>query len=168
MLNPRFITCRNVFRAFRFRKFTRKKIQKLPVETSAPIIHKTKEEVKILNQENSEKSSFWKWLLPLLILGIVAWFLWNQLAQKEVLKTKTATENVTIIPEPIPADSLSDAQKKIDFKGNSCKWFLYGLEDRMITILKADNYKNAKDDDALKSTWYEFDQVTFASGNQTN
>jgi len=83
-----------------------------PVETSAPITHKTKEEVKILHQENSEKSSFWRWLLPLLILGIVAWFLWNQLAQKEVLKTETSTENITKIPEPIPADSLSDAQKK--------------------------------------------------------
>lgn len=135
-----------------------------PVETSAPITHKTKEEeVKILHQENSEKSSFWKWLLPLLILGIVAWFLWNQLAQKEVLKTKTATENVTIIPEPIPGDSLSDAQKKIEFKGNSLQVVSDGLEDRMITFLKAENYKNAKDDNALKSTWYEFDQVNFAS-----
>ena len=135
-----------------------------PVETSAPITHKTKEEVKILHQENSEKSSFWKWLLPLLILVIVAWFLWNQLSQKEVLKTKTATENVTIIPEPIPADSLSDAQKKMEFKGYSLQVVSDGLEDRMITFLKAENYKNAKDDDALKSTWYEFDQVTFASG----
>lgn len=135
-----------------------------PVETSAPITHKTKEEVKILHQENSEKSSFWKWLLPLLILGIVAWFLWNQLLQKEALKTKTSTENVTIIPEPIPADSLSDAQKKIDFMGNSLQVVSDGLEDRMITFLKTDNYKNAKDDDALKSTWYEFDQVTFTSG----
>ena len=135
-----------------------------PVETSAPITHKTKEEVKILHQENSEKSSFWKWLLPLLILGIVAWFLWNQLLQKEALKTKTSTENVTIIPEPIPADSLSDAQKKIDFMGNSLQVVSDGLEDRMITFLKTDNYKNAKDDDALKSTWYEFDQVNFASG----
>jgi len=135
-----------------------------PVETSAPITHKTKEEVKILHQENSEKSSFWRWLLPLLVLGIVAWFLWNQLAQKEVLKTKTATENVTIIPEPIPADSLSDAQKKIEFKRYSLQVVSDGLEDRMITFLKADNYKNAKDDDALKSTWYEFDQVSFASG----
>lgn len=136
----------------------------IPVETSAPIIHKTKEEVKILNQENSEKSSFWKWLLPLLILGIVAWFLWNQLIQKEILKTETSTENITKIPEPIPADSLSDAQKKIEFKGNSLQVVSDGLEDRMITFLKADNYKNAKDDAALKSTWYEFDQVTFASG----
>lgn len=134
------------------------------VETSAPITHKTKEEVKILNQENSEKSSFWKWLLPLLILGIVAWFLWNQLIQKEILKTETSTENITKIPEPIPADSLSDAQKKIEFKGNSLQVVSDGLEDRMITFLKADNYKNAKDDDALKSTWYEFDQVNFASG----
>ena len=136
----------------------------IPVETSAPITHKTKEEVKILHQENSEKNSFWKWLLPLLVLGIVAWFLWNQLAQKEVLKTKTATENVTIIPEPIPADSLSDAQKKMEFKGNSLQVVSDGLEDRMITFLKAENYKNAQDDDALISTWYEFDQVTFASG----
>jgi len=124
-----------------------------PVETSAPITHKTKEEVKILHQENSEKSSFWRWLLPLLILGIVAWFLWNQLAQKEVLKTKTATENVTIIPELIPADSLSDARKKIEFKGIFLQVVSDGLEDRMITFLKADNYKNAKDNDALKSTW---------------
>ena len=135
-----------------------------PVETSAPITHKTKEEVKILHQENSEKSSFWKWLLPLLIFGIVAWFLWNQLIQKEILKTETSTENITKIPEPIPADSLSDAQKKIEFKGNSLQVVSDGLEDRMITFLKAENYKNAKDDDALKSTWYEFDQVTFASG----
>lgn len=135
-----------------------------PVETSTSITHKTKEEVKILNQENSEKSSFWKWLLPLLILGIVVWFLWNQLIQKEILKTETSTENITKIPEPIPADSLSDAQKKIEFKGNSLQVVSDGLEDRMITFLKADNYKNAKDDDALKSTWYEFDQVTFTSG----
>lgn len=135
-----------------------------PVETSTSITHKTKEEVKILNQENSEKSSFWKWLLPLLILGIVVWFLWNQLIQKEILKTETSTENITKIPEPIPADSLSDAQKKIEFKGNSLQVVSDGLEDRMITFLKADNYKNAKDDDALKSTWYEFDQVNFASG----
>ncbi|WDT67784.1 OmpA family protein [Cloacibacterium sp. TD35] len=135
-----------------------------PVEISNTTSHKTKEEVKIIKQETEEKSSFWKWLLPLLILGIVAWFLWNQLIQKEILKTETSTENITKIPEPIPADSLSDAQKKIEFKGIFLQVVSDGLEDRMITFLKADNYKNAKDDDALKSTWYEFDQVSFASG----
>ena len=39
------------------------------------------------------------------------------------LKPKPQTENVNIIPEPIPADSLSDAQKKIDFKKFSTSGF---------------------------------------------
>ncbi len=37
-----------------------------------------------------------------LTVVIVAWILWNHLAQKEDPKTKTAIENVAIIPEPIP------------------------------------------------------------------
>ena len=133
------------------------------VETSAPITHKTKEEVKILHQENSEKVPSGDGFFLYLFLASLLVFV-EPISSKEVLKTKTATENVTIIPEPIPADSLSDAQKKLSSKGNSLQVVSDGLEDRMITFLKADNYKNAKDDDALKSTWYEFDQVTLLLG----
>ena len=66
------------------------KIQKFRLKLLA-ITHKTKEEVKILHQENSEKvpsemasSLTCSWHRCLV--------LWNQLAQKEVLKTETATE----------------------------------------------------------------------------
>ena len=132
MLNSRFITSRNVFRTIRFRKFTRKNTE-TPVETSTSITHKTKEEVKILNEENSEKVPSGNGFFLLLILASLLGFM-EPISSKEVLKTKTATENVTIIPEPIPADSLSDAQKKIEFKGNSLQVVSDGLEDRMITF----------------------------------
>ncbi len=38
---------------------------KIRLRSTPPNTHKTKEEVKNLTSENSAKSSFWKWLLPL-------------------------------------------------------------------------------------------------------
>ncbi|MBQ0152504.1 MAG: OmpA family protein [Chryseobacterium sp.] len=39
------------------------------------------------------------------------------------------------------------------------------MEDRMISFLKSDGYKNAADDAALKTVWYDFDHVNFKMGS---
>ena len=42
------------------------------------------------------------------------------------------------------------------------------MEDNMISFLKSDGYKNAADDAALKTTWYNFDKVNFKIGSSTD
>ncbi|MBW8523381.1 OmpA family protein [Chryseobacterium chendengshani] len=45
------------------------------------------------------------------------------------------------------------------------KGYRGGMEDRMITFLKSDGYKNAADDASLKDGWYDFDHVNFKMGS---
>ncbi|PIE51060.1 MAG: hypothetical protein CSA38_00165 [Flavobacteriales bacterium] len=53
----------------------------------------------------------------------------------------------------------------LDLNGEQLSVVKGGLEESLYTFLSSDGYKNAKDDEALKSTWYDFDQVNFKMGS---
>lgn len=120
---------------------------------------------------NSEGGSIWKWLLPLLLLALAAWFLWNNYNKN---KTETVPNDRTEVKDSLdsvnsdtvavmPTREVTD----IDLNGKMIKGYANGMEASMITFLKSDSYKNA-DDAALKDTWYDFDNVNFKinSANQ--
>lgn len=56
---------------------------------------------------------------------------------------------------------------KVDVNGTELKAYQGGLEEQMVGFLKADGYKNAADDAALKDKWYNFDNVNFKMGSST-
>lgn len=56
------------------------------------------------------------------------------------------------------------AEKKsveVDVNGTKLKAYEGGLEQKLVSYLSTDAYKNAADDAALKDTWYNFDNVNF-------
>lgn len=124
----------------------------------------------------SDKGSIWKWLLPLLLLIAASYFIWRQCEQKETTVTTTMNDSGEVVTDTVNTTSTTDTatgmsamqvDEDIDLNGTALKGYKGGMEDRMITFLKSDGYKNAKDDNALKDTWYNFDHVNFKMGSAT-
>ena len=125
------------------------------------------------DNNNNEGGSIWKWLLPLLLLGVAGWFLWNNY-NKDKTEEVVTTDNTEIVADST-ADMVNDSAMMvtpvrevtdIDLNGKMIKGYANGMEASMINFLKGDNYKNA-DDAALKDTWYNFDNVNFKMGSAT-
>ncbi|MCX8531379.1 OmpA family protein [Chryseobacterium luquanense] len=122
---------------------------------------------------SSEGGSIWKWLLPILLLIAASYFLWKQCNKKETTTTTTVTNdslNVSEDSSSMPMDSnttasITKVDEDIDLNGAALKGYKGGMEDQMITFLKTDGYKNAANDDALKTKWYDFDHVNFKIGS---
>ena len=118
--------------------------------------------------------SIWKWLLPLLLLLLLGWFLWKQCNKKDVEPTTTTVDSTAVVTDSatvttdttaaaVPAKTTTD----IDLNGTKLKGFAGGMESQIIDFLKADGYKNAADDAALKDKWYSFDNVNFKMASAT-
>ena len=126
------------------------------------------------DNNNNEGGSIWKWLLPLLLLGLAGWFLWNNY-NKDKTEEVVTTDNTEMVADST-ADMVNDSAMMvtpvkevtdIDLNGKMIKGYANGMEASMITFLKSDSYKNAADDEALKQNWYDFDNVNFKIGSAT-
>lgn len=125
--------------------------------------------------DDKDAGSIWKWLLPLLLLALAAWFLWKQ-CNKPATETTTMTDSTAVVSDSaamaMPADSAMvtaapKTDENIDLNGVALKGYKGGMEDSMISFLKSGGYKNAADDAALKDAWYTFDKVNFKMGSST-
>ncbi len=128
-----------------------------------------------VNVEKNDDGSIWKWLLPLLLLALAAWFLWKQ-CDKNNAATVNNTDSVSVTTNSANIDavdssativSIEKTDSEIDLNGIKLKGYIGGMEDKMISFLKAGSYKNAADDASLKDTWYDFDKVNFKMGSST-
>ena len=125
------------------------------------------------NNNDNEGGSIWKWLLPLLLLGLAGWFLWNNY-NKDKTEEVVTNDNTEIVADSTPGMVNDSAMMvtpvrevtDIDLNGKMIKGYSNGMEASMINFLKADSYKNV-DDAALKDTWYDFDNVNFKIGSAT-
>jgi len=138
-------------------------------------ISAAKAEIREEMNNNDGGGSIWKWLLPLLLLLLAGWFLWKQCQKKDASGTTGTTDSVAVVQDSATTSGTSDSaaattakvDEDIDLNGVALKGYKGGLEDRMITFLKADGYKNAANDDALKTVWYDFDHVNFKMGSSS-
>lgn len=129
------------------------------------------------NNNNQGGGSIWKWLLPLLLLIAAGYFLWKQCEKKETTTTTMGADSTGTHSDTATAVSPTDTaaampattktDENIDLNGVALKGYKGGMEDKMIAFLKSGGYKNAADDAALKTTWYDFDHVNFKLGSST-
>jgi outer membrane protein OmpA-like peptidoglycan-associated protein len=125
-------------------------------------------------KNNEGGGSIWKWLLPLLLLIAAGYFLWKQNEKKQTTTTTTMTDSGQVVTDtanvtrPTVVATVSQVDENIDLNGVALKGYKGGMEDQMITFLKSDGYKNAKDDAALKTKWYNFDHVNFKIGSASD
>ena len=96
--------------------------------------------VNVDRKDDNEAGSIWKWLLPLLLLALAAWFLWKQ-CNKPAEQTTATTDSTAVV-----TDSVST---------------MMPTDSAMVTTNKVD------DDTVLKDTWYTFDKVNFKMGSST-
>lgn len=119
--------------------------------------------------------SIWKWLLPLLLLALAAWFLWKQ-CNKPADTSTTMTDSTAMMTDSAavtaPGDSAmmntTKTDEDIDLNGTAIKGYKGGMEDSMISFLKSGAYATAADDAALKDNWYTFDKVNFKMGSSSD
>ncbi|WP_234110457.1 OmpA family protein [Chryseobacterium sp. R2A-55] len=126
------------------------------------------------NDYNTDGGSIWKWLLPLLLLGLAGWFLWTQFNKPTTDSTTTTSDTTTEVIQdtavanaPTAATTTAKSPTEIDLNGIKLKGNAGGMEESMIAFLKSDGYKNASDDAVLKDKWYNFDNVNFKMGSST-
>jgi outer membrane protein OmpA-like peptidoglycan-associated protein len=106
------------------------------------------------------------------LLAGITFFVWKQCNKKTDTTTTTTTTDSGAVKHDsattaTPAAATTKVDEDIDLNGVKLKGFKDGMEDKMIAFLKSDGYKNAANDDALKTTWYDFDHVNFKMGSST-
>lgn len=160
--------------------FGGEKVDPVVLATSAPLTEKvvvTEEPKKVeVNRagathvpvEENKGGSIWKWLLPLLLLLLLSFFAWKQCNKKETTTTTTTTDTLSTTTTQVDTLSTTNVQvtkeiKEIDVNGNKIKGFDGGMEAKLVDFLKAGTYTTSNEE-ALKSTWYDFDNVTFVFG----
>ena len=73
------------------------------------------------NNNNNEGGSIWKWLLPLLLLGLAGWFLWNNY-NKDKTEEVVTNDNTEIVADSTPGmvnDSAMNSKLSRYFKSVS-------------------------------------------------
>lgn len=129
--------------------------------------------VNVDNTDDNGGGSIWKWLLPLLLLALAAWFLWKQ-CNKPADATTMTTDSTAVVADSantmMPADSsavTTGATKEATTvtlpNGKTLNAFKGGIEDQVVSFLNSDEYKNA-DEAALKNKWFNFDNLNFEFG----
>ena len=129
------------------------------------------------SDDNGGGGSFLKWLLPLLLLGLAAWFIMKQCDKKEGDATTTTTDTTAVSKDSteakmgdsanVDANATTSATKEATTvtlpNGKTLNAFKGGVEDQLVNFLKSDEYKNATEDQ-LKTKWFNFDNLNFEFG----
>jgi len=124
------------------------------------------------DQEARKAGGGAKWLLPLLLLAVIALALWyflgkgcNNTATTSAESDTTAvapTDTLTTTPEPAaaPAKTLTEVTLP---NGVKLQAYPGGIEDQLIQFIQSDAYKTATDS-TLKEKWFNFDDLNFEFG----
>ena len=118
--------------------------------------------------DNNSGGSIWKWLLPLILLLLLAYFFWNQCNKKtENTAVATVDSSTTVVDSTSPkGDTVSVTRETTVVtlpSGKTLKAYKGGIEDQIVTFLKSDEYKNATEEQ-LKDKWFNFDNLNFEFG----
>ena len=125
------------------------------------------------NDDNGGGGSIWKWLLPLLLLGLAGWFLWKQ-CNKPADTTTTTTDSTAVVTDSaavtapvgdsaVVATTAKESTTVTLPGGKTLNAYKGGIEDQVVAFLNSDEYKNA-DEAALKNKWFNFDNLNFEFG----
>lgn len=130
------------------------------------------------NDEHKDNGSIWKWLLPLLLLALAAYFLWKQ-CDKTSNETTMVTDSTTVETDTamVTGDSVTmngttgtmanrESTTVSLPAGQTLNAYRGGIEDQVVNFLNSDEYKNANED-VLKDRWFNFDNLNFEF-NSTN
>lgn len=121
------------------------------------------------NDAHKDSGSIWKWLLPLILLALAAWFLWRQCDKPANTTTAVtdstaySTDTALVVADNDLADSL-DAERASTVVslpgGQTLDGYEGGIEDQIVTFLNSEEYKTSNEN-ALKDRWFNFDNLNF-------
>lgn len=123
------------------------------------------------HDDNAGGGSIWKWLLPLLLLGLAAWFLWKQ-CDKPATTTTDGTDTLSVVEDSAAisgTDTMTMERQSTTVtlpNGTALNAYAGGIEDQVVMFLNSDEYTNATEEE-LKNRWFNFDNLNFEFGTTT-
>ena len=129
--------------------------------------------VPVKEEEKKGALGWLKWIILIVILLLL--FLWWKSCQEDKPEVIAYSESVTTTRDTVsqannPNNSTTSNQREryeIALpNGVKLQAYKGGVEDKIISFLKSDEYKNATDDQ-LKEKWFEFDDLAFEFGSST-
>lgn len=121
--------------------------------------------VEPVRYDKPENSSFLKWLIPLLLLLLGGFLIWNWLKKDDnELRPPTSGQdsvqvNITDTVNGMPIRTYSE----VDLDGVKLKAYPGGFEEQIIQFVQSPDYTNATEDQ-LKEKWFNFDNINFVFG----
>jgi uncharacterized protein YidB (DUF937 family)/outer membrane protein OmpA-like peptidoglycan-associated protein len=116
-------------------------------------------------------SGILKWLLPLLLLGLLLllgwWFCGKAAMPAANTNTNMNKANVAVNTN-VNANIAPTGEKKLTElvlpNGTKLQAFPGGIEDQLIKFIQSDEYKNGTEE-TLKKKWFNFDDLNFKMGS---
>lgn len=115
------------------------------------------------HNDDNGGGGFLKWLIPLLLLLLIGWLLWNWLGKKD--KEEVVVDDTEIVDSIVIDSSTANVREEAtyDLDGLSLTGYRGGLEDQLVTFIKSDDYANGTEE-TFKDRWFNFDNVNFVFG----
>lgn len=117
------------------------------------------------NNDNKGGGSPWKYIIPLVIVGALAYFLLKN-CNKDKETTTTTTETVdTLGTTSTTTTTTTERITREVIVNDNLKLNAYadGIEEKLVTFLNKGEYKTMTEDQ-LKEMWFDFDNLNFEHG----
>ena len=115
--------------------------------------------------KEEEKSSIWKWLLPLLLLLIGGFLVWKYLVNSETTEqdSNAVIEENVVVQDPDVDELATKSYETINLDGVELLGYSGGLEEQIILFANSPEFASMSEDE-LKEKWFNFDNVNFVFG----
>lgn len=124
----------------------------------------TKDRVNTTYDDNKGGGSPWKYIIPLVIIGALAYFLLKN-CNKDKETTTTTTENVDTLGTTTTTTTTTERVTREVLVNDNVKLNAYadGIEEKLVAFLNKGDYKTMTEDQ-LKEMWFDFDNLNFEHG----
>lgn len=113
---------------------------------------------------NNTSGGGWKWLILLIVLAIIAYFLYKSCNDNSENTTVITPANDTLVVEDTVVGEVREQTQLQISDGTELSVYKGGIEEQLVAFLESGDYQSMSEDQ-LKDIWFDFDHLNFEIGS---